>query len=123
MHCSKSAEWQCSLRADRFNPLARHAVASDRRTAFLARPDRGNITPLAKTGGDMRLRLLWIAVGAGLSLLTPADAELAPQWRSCTGTPDVDWDQQLRSCSTLIQSGRETTSNRATAFNSRGNAY
>ena len=72
----------------------------------------------------MRLRLFWIAVAAGLMLLMPeAHAQLSPQWRSCTGNPDVDWDQQIRSCSTLIQSGRGTTHKRAVAYNNRGNAY
>ena len=71
----------------------------------------------------MCLRLLWIAALAGLMLLPPASqAQLSPQWRSCTGTPDVDWDQQIRSCSTLIESGQETSERRAAAY-SPGRRY
>ncbi len=71
----------------------------------------------------MRFWLFWAAIFAGVMLLTPADAQLAPQWQSCTGKSDVDWDQQIRSCSTLIQSRRETTLNRAAAYSNRGVAY
>jgi len=73
----------------------------------------------------MSRRLFWIAVVAGLTLLTPkAYAHSSPRWRSCTtGNPDVDWDQQIRSCSALIQSGRETRHRRAVAYNDRGIAY
>src|SRR5258707_9851565 len=68
-----------------------------------------NVTPLAETERGTRLRPFWIAIVAGLVLLTPeAHAQPSPQWGSCTGKPDVDWDQQIRSCSTLIESGRET---------------
>ena len=72
----------------------------------------------------MSRRLFWIAIVAGLTLLTPeARAQSSPRWRNCTGNPDVDWDQQIRSCSTLIQSGRETRPKRAVAYNNRGIAY
>ena len=60
----------------------------------------------------------------GLVLLTPeAHAQRAPQWQSCTGNPGGDWDQQIRSCSTLIQSGQETRPKQAVAYNNRGIAY
>jgi lipoprotein NlpI len=72
----------------------------------------------------MCLRFFWPVVVAGLMLLTPAaQAQLSPQWQSCTGNPGVDWDQQIRSCSTLIQSDREPTQNRAIAYYRRGLAY
>jgi tetratricopeptide (TPR) repeat protein len=72
----------------------------------------------------MRLALFGTAVLAGMLLVTAdAGAQLAPQWRSCTRKPDVDWDQQIESCTTLIQSGGETTENRASAYNNRGNVY
>ena len=72
----------------------------------------------------MRPRLFWIAVVAGLVLLSPqAHAQPSPEWQSCTGKPDVDWDQQIRSCSTLIESGRETSDKLAVAYNNRGIAY
>jgi tetratricopeptide (TPR) repeat protein len=72
----------------------------------------------------MRLRLFWIAVVAGLALLSPAaHAQPSPEWQSCTGSPGVDWDQQIRSCSSLIESGRETPPRLAAAYDSRGIAY
>ena len=72
----------------------------------------------------MRFGLLAATFLAGAILLSvDASAELSPQWRSCTGNPDVVWDKQIRSCSVLIQSGREPTRNRAAAYNNRGNAY
>ena len=72
----------------------------------------------------MSRRLFWIAVVAGLTLLTPeARAQSSPRWRNCTGNPDVDLDQEIRSCSALIQSSRETRHYRAVAHNDRGIAY
>ncbi len=72
----------------------------------------------------MRLRFFWIAAVAGLMLPSPqAHAQPSPQWQSCTGIPGVDWDQQIRSCSTLIESGRETPPRLAAAYDSRGIAY
>jgi lipoprotein NlpI len=68
-------------------------------------------------------KLLAIAAVAGFMLLTPDDAHRAPQWQSCTGNPDIDWDQQIRSCSTLIETGRESKASRAAAYTYRGNAY
>ena len=72
----------------------------------------------------MRFGLLVSAILAGTMLLTvDANAQLSREWRSCTGNPDVDWDQQIRSCTALIQSVRETTHNRAIAYYNRGLAY
>ena len=53
-----------------------------------------------------------LAVVALLSLST-AYAELAPQWKYCSGDPGIDWDTQIRNCTTLLQSGRETSKNRS----------
>jgi tetratricopeptide (TPR) repeat protein len=72
----------------------------------------------------MRLRFFLIAVVAGLMPLSPAaHAQPSPQWQSCTGRAGVDWDQQIRSCSTLIESGRETPPRLADAYDNRGIAY
>ena len=50
-----------------------------------------------------------VVMAASIMLLSPgAHAQPSPQWQSCTGTPGVDWDQQIRSCSALIASGGET---------------
>ncbi len=70
----------------------------------------------------MRFGLFGTAVLAGTMLLSAdAVAQLSPQWRSCMRNPDVD--QQIKSCTALIQSGGGTTKNRAIAYNSRGIAY
>lgn len=59
-----------------------------------------------------------LAAAAGL-----AHAQLSPQWQGCTGNPGIDWDQQLKSCTALIQSGQETTENQSIAFYNRALAY
>jgi lipoprotein NlpI len=70
----------------------------------------------------MRFGLFGTTVLAGtMSLAAGADAQLSPQWRSCVQNQDVV--QQIKSCTALIQSGGETTKNRALAYNSRGIAY
>ena len=48
---------------------------------------------------------------------------VAPEWRSCTGDPDIDRDTQVGSCTALIQSSQETAHNRAVAYTNRGNAW
>jgi tetratricopeptide (TPR) repeat protein len=52
-----------------------------------------------------------------------AEAQLSPQWQGCTGNPGIDWDQQIKSCTALIQSGQETTENLSIAFYNRALAY
>ena len=65
-----------------------------------------------------------IAGAIALAAMTGfANAQLSPQWESCTGNPGIDWDQQIISCSALIQSGDESTENLAIAFYNRGLAY
>ena len=50
-------------------------------------------------------------------------AELAAEWKTCTGNPGVDWDQQIESCTRLINSGKETQENVGIAYFNRGIAY
>ena len=52
-----------------------------------------------------------------------ANAQLSPKWENCTGNPDIDWDQQIKSCTELIQSSKELKENLAIAFYNRGLAY
>src|SRR5215468_9743415 len=66
--------------------------------------------------------------GAAITTLAVAALALfatfvAPDWRSCTGDPDIDWDIQIGSCTALIQSSRESVHNRAGAYTTRGNAW
>ena len=72
----------------------------------------------------MRFGLCVSAILAGAMLLTiDANAQISPEQLNCTGNPDVDGDQQIKSCTALIQSGRETAHNRAVAHDNRGLAY
>ncbi len=64
-----------------------------------------------------------IAAAALLAVLTPAQAQLAPQWNYCKGEPGIDWRTQIENCTQLIESGRETRRNRSVAFINRGLAY
>jgi tetratricopeptide (TPR) repeat protein len=52
-----------------------------------------------------------------------ATAQLSPNWRACTGNPGIDWDQQIKSCTVLIQSGAESKENVAVAFFNRALAH
>ncbi len=70
----------------------------------------------------MRFRLLGILVFAATMLpAAGANAQLAPQWGSCT--ENLDLGERIEACTILIQSGRETSNNLAVAYNNRGNAY
>src|SRR6267378_1977540 len=44
-------------------------------------------------------------------------------WTWCVNDAKASADLQISGCTTVIQSGRETTRNIAIAFNNRGNAY
>jgi lipoprotein NlpI len=55
--------------------------------------------------------------------LQSAHAEPSPQWRLCTGKPDVEWDRQIEACTALIESGKETRPDQAVAHDDRGLAY
>ena len=81
---------------------------------------------------DLRHRLrkmsrpLILVVAAFALLGNPSQkshAQLAPQWNYCTGSSDIDWDTQIRNCTTLLQSSRETRKNRSIAYINRGLAY
>ena len=68
-----------------------------------------------------RAGLVFLATISPLGM--PAQADLAPEWRTCFPDSNIDLDQQIKSCTTLINSGRETTHNRSMAYNNRGVAY
>jgi len=71
----------------------------------------------------MLSRLFFAVVIAVVTLSSPAHAQLAEWWRTCTGTSDVDWDQQIKSCTSIIQSRQETPLKKAVAYRNRGNAW
>jgi hypothetical protein len=65
----------------------------------------------------MRAGIVAAAFVAAVMMLlaAPAVAQLSPQWETCTGEPNVDPDQQIASCTALIESGQETAANLAIA--------
>lgn len=54
-----------------------------------------------------------------LATIVCANAQLSPLWRMCTGNPDIAWDQQIKSCTALIESKSEVPENVAIAFFNR----
>src|SRR5437763_3110247 len=64
-------------------------------------------------------RILACGAIAAALLATPASAELS-LWSTCTGTPDVDWERQIESCTTIIESKQEAPESLAVAYNNRG---
>ena len=52
-----------------------------------------------------------------------AIAQVSSNWQACTGNPGVDWDQQIKSCTALIESEKEPKENVAIAFYNRALAY
>jgi tetratricopeptide (TPR) repeat protein len=68
--------------------------------------------------GRIIAAVLAIAATAGI-----ASAQLAPQWQGCTGNPGIEWDQQIKSCTALIQSGQEAPENLSIAYYNRALAY
>jgi len=71
----------------------------------------------------MIVRLLFSALIAALLLTAPASAQLEDWWRSCTGKSDVDWDLQIKSCTSIIEAQQETPLRKAIAYRNRGNAW
>jgi tetratricopeptide (TPR) repeat protein len=57
------------------------------------------------------------------AMMVSAVAQLSPHWQACTGNPGIDWDQQIKSCTALIQSGTELKENVAIAYYNRALAY
>ena len=49
--------------------------------------------------------------------------EMSQEWKWCAGRDGAVADLQIGGCTTVIQSGRETTENLAIAFHNRGIAY
>ena len=64
-----------------------------------------------------------VAVVVLAATIVSATAELSPNWQACTGNPGIEWDQQIKSCTALIQSGTEPKENVAVAFFNRALAY
>ena len=67
----------------------------------------------------------FISIGSFALAVTTmtAIAQLSSHWQACTGNPGIDWDQQIKSCSALIQSPTEPKENIAIAFYNRALAF
>jgi tetratricopeptide (TPR) repeat protein len=69
-------------------------------------------------------RLGGLAVAAALIGMAPASAQQSPDWTLCVNKNKAyPVDQAVKGCTNVLKSGRETTRNRAIAFNNRGIAY
>jgi tetratricopeptide (TPR) repeat protein len=72
----------------------------------------------------MKARTLLLAAALATALLTtPAAAELSELWKTCTGSDDVGWELQIKSCTAIIDSRETTQANRALAYRNRGIAH
>ena len=72
----------------------------------------------------IKLRILTGAVALAFagSLAGPASAE-SQAWTWCVNKAKASPDLQISGCTTVIQSGKESKSNLAIAFNNRGNGF
>jgi tetratricopeptide (TPR) repeat protein len=48
-----------------------------------------------------------------------AQAELSDLWKTCTGEADISWEQQIKSCTAIIESKKEEPERLAIAYNNR----
>ncbi|HXX07505.1 MAG TPA: tetratricopeptide repeat protein [Pseudolabrys sp.] len=73
----------------------------------------------------MRKKMAMIPIGslAAVMLAVTVISATAQNWPFCTGNPGIDWDQQIKSCTALIQSATEPKENVAVAFFNRALAY
>ena len=71
----------------------------------------------------MTIRALLAVVLAIALSGAPAPAQPVSPGSTCTGQAGVDWDQQIESCTAIIESPQESPRNRAVAYKNRGNAW
>ena len=64
-----------------------------------------------------------MVLAAMMLLAAPAGAELSKEWRWCTGKDNASIDLVIRSCTSVIRSGREPAEHLATAFYNRATAH
>jgi tetratricopeptide (TPR) repeat protein len=64
-----------------------------------------------------------LAVIAAVASSELAAQDHQQQWKWCIGGSGISRDLGISGCTAVIQSGRETASNLATAFSNRGSAY
>jgi hypothetical protein len=71
----------------------------------------------------MAIRIALCAVFALVLSGSLALAQPVSPGSMCTGQAGIDWDQQIESCTAIIQSPQESPRNRAVAYKNRGNAW
>ncbi len=71
----------------------------------------------------MRYQLFCTAFAAAILLTAGAKAQPASQPQDCTGKPGVDWDQQIKACTALIEAAQGSPQDRAKVYDSRASAY
>lgn len=72
----------------------------------------------------MRFQLLCTAVfAAAIAFAMSAEAQPASQPQSCTGKPGVDWNQQVKACTALIEAAQGSPQDRAALYKKRATAY
>ena len=73
----------------------------------------------------MRYQLFCTAAAFAVTmLLAPrTDAQPAPRPQDCTGKPGVDWNQQVKACTALIEAAQGSPQDRAKVYKSRASAY
>ena len=75
-------------------------------------------------GTEVSVTARVVAGAVALAAVTSfANAQLSSHWQICTGNPGIDWDQQIKSCTALIESGAEAKENVAIAYYNRALAY
>jgi len=75
-------------------------------------------------GTEVSVTARVVAGAVALAAVTSfANAQLSSHWQICTGNPGIDWDQQIKSCTALIESSAEAKENVAIAFYNRALAY
>ena len=93
---------------------------------FLSQRASGEANAHAESNWDCAqwVRSYGVIVLAILFGARPAVAESVKEAKQlCTGNPDISWSTQVKSCTTLIQSGGDSGQNLAVHYYKRGIAY
>src|SRR5215510_15079014 len=69
------------------------------------------------------VRILVAALAMAAVSGGPSRGAESPAWKACVNEEKAPPDVQIKGCTTVIHSGRESTKNLAIAFNNRGNGF
>jgi lipoprotein NlpI len=73
--------------------------------------------------GTTRYQFLRAAAFAAMLLAGTAETQAAAGPQDCTGKAGVDWNQQIKACTALIESTQGSPQDRAKTYKSRASAY